>query len=125
MIYLDTNVLVWVTSGYYDKISQVAYELMNSQQKLLISPMVMLELQYLYEIKRLTKSADKILEYAENFLGLEICEKSFFLAVKKASHFHWTRDPFDRLITAQAALDEDILLTKDKHIRKHYSQAVW
>jgi PIN domain nuclease of toxin-antitoxin system len=37
----------------------------------------------------------------------------------------WTRDPFDRLITAQAALGESTLLTKDDTIRTNYANAVW
>ena len=37
----------------------------------------------------------------------------------------WTRDPFDRLITAQAALDDSPLLTKDDTIHTYYPEAVW
>jgi PIN domain nuclease of toxin-antitoxin system len=39
--------------------------------------------------------------------------------------FQWTRDPFDRLITAQAASYNQVLLTKDETIRKHYANAIW
>ena len=37
----------------------------------------------------------------------------------------WTRDPFDRLITAQAAVDDSPLLTKDDTIHTYYPKAVW
>ncbi|MCF7950382.1 MAG: hypothetical protein K9L57_01970 [Spirochaetaceae bacterium] len=37
----------------------------------------------------------------------------------------WTRDPFDRLITAQADIQAASLLTKDGTIRTHYPKAVW
>jgi PIN domain nuclease of toxin-antitoxin system len=37
----------------------------------------------------------------------------------------WTRDPFDRLITAQAAVGSDVLITKDATITANYPRAVW
>ena len=43
----------------------------------------------------------------------------------QALELDWTRDLFDRLIVAQAALDGAALVTTDKVIRKHYSKAVW
>jgi len=32
---------------------------------------------------------------------------------------------FDRVITAQSAIDRNSLITKDKIIRDHYEHAVW
>jgi len=37
----------------------------------------------------------------------------------------WTRDAFDRLIVAQAALDRAALVTRDRLILKHYPKALW
>ncbi|WP_199317478.1 hypothetical protein [Planktothricoides raciborskii] len=37
----------------------------------------------------------------------------------------WTRDPFDRLIVAHAAVNNNILLTKDRIILANYAQAQW
>jgi len=38
----------------------------------------------------------------------------------------WSRDPFDRIIVAQAIANHDaVLLTADAHIRSHYRRAVW
>lgn len=42
-----------------------------------------------------------------------------------AGGFTWTRDPFDRTITAQAARVGAFLLTRDETIRRHYAAAVW
>ena len=44
---------------------------------------------------------------------------------REASQLSWTRDPFDRIITAQSAIDRSTLITKDKIIQKHYEYAVW
>jgi PIN domain nuclease of toxin-antitoxin system len=45
--------------------------------------------------------------------------------IDAAVQMKWTRDPFDRLITAQAAVYKNILLTKDETIRKNYLKALW
>ena len=37
----------------------------------------------------------------------------------------WTRDPFDRIIVAQAALRRTSLITKDAVIRADYNRALW
>lgn len=37
----------------------------------------------------------------------------------------WTRDPFARIITAQAAIENYTLITIDKIIRKHYKHVVF
>jgi PIN domain nuclease of toxin-antitoxin system len=45
--------------------------------------------------------------------------------VRRASELTWTRDPFDRLIVAQAMGKNFRLLTKDAGIRRHSSLAFW
>lgn len=37
----------------------------------------------------------------------------------------WTRDPFDRIITATASTANAVLLTKDWGILDHYARAFW
>ena len=37
----------------------------------------------------------------------------------------WTRDPFDRVIVAQARLRGAPLLTKDRAIHAGYERAIW
>jgi PIN domain nuclease of toxin-antitoxin system len=36
----------------------------------------------------------------------------------------WTRDPFDRIIAAQAAVDATPLLTRDRIILSNYPHAI-
>lgn len=38
---------------------------------------------------------------------------------------HWTRDPFDRLLSAHAITEDAVLVTKDKTIRQHLDLAWW
>ncbi len=58
-------------------------------------------------------------------LGLGVCALPFERVVETAQRQAWTRDPFDRLIVAQASLAAAPLLTKDRTIREHYAKAAW
>ena len=90
-----------------------------------ISPTVELEIEYLFEIKKITERSAVIIDYMRKQIGLHISEAPFAEVVKRASLLKWTRDPFDRLITAQADIQETSLLTKDTTIHTHYPKAVW
>ncbi|MBW2708024.1 MAG: transposase, partial [Deltaproteobacteria bacterium] len=37
----------------------------------------------------------------------------------------WARDPFDRIIVANATVDRDILVTKDQNILENYEKSMW
>ncbi len=124
MIYLDTHVVVWLYQKDKNRFTAETLALIDKEE-LLISPMVELELEYLFEIERISERAEIILDYLKEKTGLKICKKSFPEIIKKSISMKWTRDPFDRIITAQAAVNSSILITKDKQIRKHYSKAVW
>jgi PIN domain nuclease of toxin-antitoxin system len=124
LIYLDTHIVVWLYSGLTEKFTALARSLLN-EHDLYISPMVRLELKYLSEIERISVPADTIILDLGDRVGLKICEKDFNRVAGYALGLSWTRDPFDRLIVAQAMLDENILLTKDIKILENYAQAQW
>ena len=124
MIYLDTHVVVWLYAGLVDKLGTVARELLVGSD-LYVSPIVLLELQYLFEIQKISVDSATIRHDLAHRIGLRICEKSFAAVVAKACESAWTRDPFDRLIVAHAALDDIILLSKDQSVLQFYAQARW
>ena len=124
MIYLDTHVVVWYYANEKDRFSAELRSFMN-QHDWLISPMVQLELQYLHEIGRINPTPDTILTDLASRVGLVICNKPFSNIVAAALSLTWTRDPFDRLIVAHAALNNDALVTKDSNILANYSKAHW
>jgi PIN domain nuclease of toxin-antitoxin system len=90
-----------------------------------VSPMVILELQYLYEIGRLKQGAEIITTKLKSDLGLTVSEDSFARVITSAVDENWTRDPFDRIIVGQARCANARLVTKDELIQKHYTGAVW
>ncbi len=124
MIYLDTHIVVWLYQKDRERFSQVSLSSID-ENELFISPMVKMELEFLFEIDRITVNAKRILEFLKSRIGLKICEKPFQEVIQNSLEMKWTRDPFDRIITAYAAIDDSILITKDRLIRKHYPHALW
>lgn len=124
MIYLDTHVVVWLYAGHIENISSTALSHINTND-IYISPIVRLELQYLFEIDRITQNPQTVLVDLSDEIGLKICDKNFNQIITQAQHITWTRDPFDRIIVANAALNNNMLLTKDQTILTHFQQAVW
>jgi PIN domain nuclease of toxin-antitoxin system len=123
--YLDTNAVVRITHGGAAKISRDASRLMQRAQ-LLISPMVVFELELLYEIKRVTIPARDILSKAEHEIGLRVCDISFASVANAALDEKWTRDPFDRMIVAQAKANGFAwLISSDEKFKRHYPRTVW
>ena len=124
MIYLDTHVTLWLYEKILSKFSQSALKLIE-ENELLISGMVFVELQFLYEIKRINLPSHEIITELKRTLGLQICELSLNDIAEKACKLSWTRDPFDRIIVANAMLNNKPLVTKDKNIHKHCNLAAW
>jgi len=124
VIHLDTHVVVWLYAGELRRFSPAARRRLGNEE-LRISPMVALELQYLHEVGRISEGADIVLSDLARKLGLTQLEGDFSSVAAAALGMSWTRDPFDRLIVAHAALAGAALLTKDRSIRKHYRHAIW
>ena len=124
MIYLDTHVLLWLHAGLLDRFTTRG-RLLLEQNELLISPAVTLELQYLFEIGRITLAAPQIISDLDAQIALKVCDLSFDVVMNRALALKWTRDPFDRIISAQALCRGIPLLTKDQSIRRRMNLAVW
>lgn len=124
MIHLDTHVVVWLYMKRLDKFPKSLLTSFENEQ-LVYSPMIKLELQYLYEIKRIIVEPDEILATLNNEINLRPSTANFSHIIDNALTIRWTRDAFDRLITANAVIDEAQLATKDQNIQAHFPQAVW
>jgi PIN domain nuclease of toxin-antitoxin system len=123
--YLDTQALVWLSQGSLDDISPNVTRLIQNAD-LFYSPMVLFELELLYEVKRIKQSARDIQRKVEYELGVRLCDLPFSLIAAAALDEKWTRDPFDRLIVANAKANGFAwLISADEAIRKHYPRTVW
>ena len=124
MIFLDTHVIVWLYAGLSNKISPKATQYINCNE-LLISQMVKLELQYLFEIKRISVPPKTIINGLNNSINLKVSSMEVEEVFNYAVECSWTRDVFDRLITAEAGAKNLVLISKYKNILSNYKKAVW
>jgi PIN domain nuclease of toxin-antitoxin system len=124
LIHVDTHVAAWLYAGLLEPFGPRSRALLAGED-IVVSPMVELELQYLYEIGKIGEEGRTVVEGLSAKVGLRVCDLPFPQVVSRALAQSWTRDPFDRLIVAQADLADAVLLTKDRTIRQHYPRAFW
>jgi PIN domain nuclease of toxin-antitoxin system len=124
MIALDTHVVVWLHAGETDLLPKAA-RIRLDEEPAVACPLVALELEYLYEIERISFPADTIIADLEADIGLEICSKPFAPTLRESLKLKWTRDPFDRMIPAHALAHNLDLLTKDEVILENCEKAFW
>jgi PIN domain nuclease of toxin-antitoxin system len=124
VIYLDTHVVVWLYAGEHTRFAGTARRLIETEP-LLISPVLLLELALLEETGRIRARAQTIFTELQQLLALSICDLPFAEVSIASLQQKWTRDPFDRLIVAQAFARGARLITKDRFIRRHFKDAVW
>ena len=123
--YLDTHVAIWLHAGLVERLSAEAKRQIEAND-LLISPMVLIEFQYLYERKRIGVEPIPLYTYLNSTFGIGLCGFPFAAVAMEALSATWTSDPFDRIIVAQAkANHEAMLITADTRIRRHYDRAIW
>ena len=125
LIHLDTHVVVWLADRGADALSPRARAEIDRAGEIRCSPMARLEAQYLFELGRLTRPAAEVFDALAAAIGLRVSDAPFFAVAREAEQQSWTRDPFDRLIVAQASLESAALVTKDAAMHAAYPLAVW
>ncbi len=80
------------------------------EHNLIASPAAVLELEFLHEIGRLRTTACKLVSVLGQEAGLRVCDLPFRIVVEYASKENWARDPFDRLIVANAKANDAALV---------------
>lgn len=123
MIHVDTHVVIWLYARDADRLRGCLHRLEG--QSLVISPMVVLECQYLFEIGKIAVGPARILAELGERVGLTVSSHPFAEVARTALSMSWTRDPFDRLIAAQAVAEGVALVTLDGPMRAHCPVAVW
>lgn len=123
--YLDTNVVVWLSQNKVNRISGEAQRVIRTAD-LLMSPMVLLELQYLHEIGRIKLPARDVQLKLAHETPVRVCDLPFPAMAEIAVHEGWTRDPFDRMIVANAKANGlAYLISADEEIASHYPRTIW
>lgn len=117
MILLDTHVLVWILSGDR-RLRQLPF--LDRRRPWVVSPIVLLEYQYLCEVSRPGTGEVPILEALAEDDRFQIDDAPFLEVVRHAIGCGWTRDPFDRLIAAQSSARRIPLCTLDATMLEHH-----
>ena len=123
-VFIDTHVVVWLYANIQGMLSAEALSLID-EADVLISPMTVLELEYLLEIGKIKTPSRRILDFLGGAIGLAIADDGFPAIVDRALRETWTRDPFDRIIVAHARLRKAPLVTRDSLILKHYAASLF
>lgn len=114
----------WLYEGADRRIPGRVRKLIESEQPF-VSPIVELELTYLHEIGRVTEPASAPLSALGRTIGLQAADVSLEELIQAAAGLTWTRDPFDRMIAAQAILADAPLVTADRTILDNLPLATW
>ena len=123
--YLDTHVALWLAAGMPKRISSRAVTLIEKSE-MLLPPMALLELEYMHELGRSKLRARDILSKLEHEVGLRVCDLPFPEVAAAAVDENWTRDPFDRMIVAQAKANGLApLISADEEIARNYPRTMW
>ena len=123
--YLDTHVVVWLCENKLSSISAPALDALN-EHDLLISPIVLIELNFLYQIKRIIRAPQDLAKQLRMQINVQVCNHSFTDLTETALFETWTRDPFDLMIVSHAKANGFApLITSDESIRNHYPKAIW
>lgn len=79
----------------------------------------------MHEIGRARDPVPTMLAALRQSIGLEVVDASLAELAHAAERLSWTRDPFDRLIAAQAIVADVPLVTADRTLLEHLPQATW
>lgn len=122
--FLDTHIVIWLYDALTDRFTKKAIKIINSSD-LYISPLVYLEIEYLYEIKKIKVAPSPVIASLSHSINLKTLDSPLQKIIDIAVTLNWTRDPFDRLLVAQAYLNDAYFISKDEDIRSNYPLAVW
>jgi PIN domain nuclease of toxin-antitoxin system len=117
--FLDTHILIWLYEKRLNLLSEKAKKCIE-ENDLLVCPIINLEIEYLFEIKKIKDNAETIIGYLEKNIGLRVQNCEFKEIIEISINEKWTRDPFDRIIVAHAKYMDLTLISKDEKINKNY-----
>lgn len=122
-LHLDTHVALWLVAGEKKRLRPVAAVLRKAESW--VSPIVVVEMEILREIGRISAPVDEVLDILVTDYGVREAPGELAEVTRQARHLGWTRDPFDRLIVAHALAAGVSLLTADERILAHCKTARW
>lgn len=121
---LDTNVAVWLLLGERDSVSSAAQEVLEDDQTLIaVSAVSVWEIA----VKRSLGKLDIEDGWARALTRLDLDPMPVTAQHAEAvEHLPWHhRDPFDRLLVAQASVEDQALVSADSRMAAYDVEVVW
>jgi PIN domain nuclease of toxin-antitoxin system len=124
---LDTHALLWAALDDVRLSAAARAVLLKTENDLYLSAASAWEIMIKYQAGklRLPQTPDRFLRSCLSLLALEPLSVTFDHAVKVETLPDFHRDPFDRILVAQAQSENLILLTKDDVFRHYPVQTLW
>lgn len=121
---LDTNVVLWLLLGDRDRVSQPAVDaLQDERNEIAISAASVWEIAVKRSLGKLT--IEDRWARALTQLGFDPLPVTAVHA-EAVEHLPWHhRDPFDRLLVAQAAIDGRSLVSSDRRLSSYDVDVIW
>lgn len=124
LAFLDTHIVIWLYDALTDRFSRKAVRIINSNE-IFISPFVILEIEYLFEAKKIKVKPSPVVASLVNSIGLKVSETPLSKIIEVAVTLDWTRDPFDRMLVAEAYIHNAYFISRDEDIRRNYPLVIW
>jgi PIN domain nuclease of toxin-antitoxin system len=118
---LDTHFVIWITSN---RRRLRTFPWLAAYEPWIVSPISLLEIQFLTETGRMKSQAVQLAEAIMSDSRFSVDEVSFVAVVQKSLELGWTRDPFDRLITAHSLVRRIPLCSVDEIILKNHKLVI-
>lgn len=114
---LDTHFLLWIVLDV-PRVHEFAW--LDGYRPWGVSPISLLEVQYLSEIGRLEVRQPEFMEAISRDDRFALDEVPLVPLIEKALTLSWTRDPFDRLLAAHSEARRVPLCTLDRHMQQKH-----
>jgi PIN domain nuclease of toxin-antitoxin system len=124
---LDTHVFIWMDSDPSLLSASVEGLLKDKQNAVYISVVSVWEMQIKVQIGKLTLSApvEKLVQEQRDNNDLNILPVTLAHALKVGDLPLHHKDPFDRLLVAQAIVEDFTLITKEPILSQYEAKVIW
>ncbi len=118
---IDTHILLWDMTGS-ERLQNHHQDILNGESELFVSIASIWEIAIKVSIRKLPMPDDLLEQINSSSINILPISPEHALAVTHLPHHH--RDPFDRMLVAQAQMENLPIMSMDKNIRLYEVEVV-
>jgi PIN domain nuclease of toxin-antitoxin system len=118
---LDTHFLLWSVLGVA-RLDE--FDWLDRYRPWGVSPISFLEVKFLAEVGRLEVHHAEFMDAVKRDARFTVDEVPLMALIERAMPLEWTRDPFDRLLTAHSLARRTPFCTVDRVVMDHHPMVV-